>query len=117
MGTPKSGRSRTVEMSARAKRALLNWRAICGHLGDGPVFGLDQRECRRAWRQLIREAEIPSDDGREPKATDLRDSYASHLLTMGIPIAYISRQLGHAGPSVTEQRYARWVGGAGGSGG
>ncbi len=26
------------------------------------------------------------------------------------PIGYISRQLGHAGTSVTEQRHARWVG-------
>jgi hypothetical protein len=47
---------------------------------------------------------------REPKPKDLRDSQASHLLTLGIPIGYISRQLGHAGTSVTEQRYARWVG-------
>ncbi len=47
---------------------------------------------------------------REPKPKDLRDSYASHLITLGIPIGYISRQLGHAGTSVTQQPYARWVG-------
>jgi integrase len=37
---------------------------------------------------------------------DLRDTYASHLLTRGIPIQFVSRQLGHGGVSVTEQHYA-----------
>jgi integrase len=113
LGTTKSGRSRTVELSARAGKALRDWRSVCGTLGrDGAVFDLGDANYRRAWRQLFKAAEIPSRNGREPKPKDLRDSYASHLLTLGIPIGYISRQLGHAGTSVTEQRYARWVGDA-----
>ena len=42
---------------------------------------------------------------------DLRDTFASHLLTMGINPAYVSRQLGHSDWSVTAKHYARWTGG------
>ena len=41
---------------------------------------------------------------------DLRDTYASRLLTAGVPIQYLSRQLGHAGIAVTQAHYARWLG-------
>jgi hypothetical protein len=44
---------------------------------------------------------------------DLRDTFASHLLTRGISPAYVSRQLGHADWSVTARHYARWCGGDG----
>ena len=43
---------------------------------------------------------------------DLRDTYASQLLTAGVPLGLISVQLGHANVGVTAQHYARWVGGA-----
>ena len=41
---------------------------------------------------------------------DLRDSFASHLLTAGVQLGYISRQLGHADVGVTARHYARWCG-------
>jgi len=44
---------------------------------------------------------------------ELRDTYASHLLTQGIPIQFVSRQLGHGGVSVTEQHYAKYLGAGG----
>jgi len=44
---------------------------------------------------------------RQPK--DLRDSYASHLLTAGIRLGYISEQLGHKDEIVTAQRYAKEI--------
>lgn len=37
--------------------------------------------------------------------------YASWLLTAGIPLLYVSRQLGHAGIAATSRHYARWAGG------
>jgi hypothetical protein len=43
-------------------------------------------------------------------AQDLRDTYASYLLTRGIPLQSVSRQLGHGGVSVTEQHYAKYLG-------
>ena len=44
---------------------------------------------------------------------DLRDSFGSWLLTLGIPIQYVSRQLGHGSIAVTETHYAEYLGGGG----
>ena len=38
---------------------------------------------------------------------------AATLLTLGIPIQFVSRQLGHGGVSVTEGHYARYLGSGG----
>jgi hypothetical protein len=46
---------------------------------------------------------------RTPK--DLRDTFASQLLTAGVQLGYASRQLGHADVSVTARHYAKWAGG------
>jgi len=43
---------------------------------------------------------------------DLRDTFASQLLTCGVSLGWISEQLGHADLEVTAKRYARWCGGA-----
>ena len=42
---------------------------------------------------------------------DLRDTFASQLLTAGVQLGYVSRQLGHADVAVTARHYARWTGG------
>jgi hypothetical protein len=42
---------------------------------------------------------------------DLRDTFASQLLTSGVSLGYVSRQLGHADVAVTAKHYARWAGG------
>jgi hypothetical protein len=41
---------------------------------------------------------------------DLRDTFASQLLTAGVQLGYVSLQLGHSTVAVTAQHYARWVG-------
>ena len=41
---------------------------------------------------------------------DLRDTYASFLLTAGVQLGYVSAQLGHADVAITAKHYARWVG-------
>jgi integrase len=46
---------------------------------------------------------------RTPK--DLRDTFASQLLTAGVQLGYVSRQLGHSDVSITARQYARWAGG------
>jgi integrase len=38
---------------------------------------------------------------------DLRDTFASHLLTRGVSIQFVSKQIGHDGVSVTEKHYAK----------
>ena len=58
-----------------------------------------------AWRRILRAADIG-----HWRLKDLRDTFASQLLTLGIPIQYIARQLGHAKIGVTEDHYAKWLG-------
>ena len=59
----------------------------------------------REWRRILKRAGIGP-----RKIKDLRDTFASHLLSQGIPLGYVSRQLGHSDVSVTARHYARWVG-------
>ena len=40
---------------------------------------------------------------------DLRDTFASQLLTSGVSLGYVSKQLGHANVAVTARHYARWT--------
>ena len=42
---------------------------------------------------------------------DLRDTFASQLLSAGVQLGYVSTQLGHADFGVTVRHYAKWVGG------
>ncbi len=41
----------------------------------------------------------------------MADTFASHLLTAGVQLGYVSMQLGHADVQVTARHYARWAGG------
>ena len=43
--------------------------------------------------------------------TDLRDTFASQLLTCGVSLGYVSAQLGHSNVSTTARHYVRWAGG------
>lgn len=104
---PKSGRSRRVAMSRRLRAALLELRrASWGPAPDSRVLaGIDPSNWRkRTWRRICERAGIGH---RAPK--DLRDSFASHLLTLGIPLGYIAKQLGHANTQITGEHYARWI--------
>lgn len=109
---PKSGRARRVQLSRRLRHALLELRAAQG--SPGP----DQRALpghragnfrNRQWRRILERAGVGS--GWVPK--DLRDTFASHLLTLGVSLAYVSRALGHSTWAVTAAHYARWTAGDG----
>lgn len=103
---PKSGRAREVGLSQRLRGAL---RAAQGQVfRPGPsveVFPrLDADNFRaREWRRICERA-----GSGHYALKDLRDSYASHLLTAGVQLAYISKQLGHADVGTTARHYATW---------
>jgi hypothetical protein len=61
----------------------------------------------RDWLRILKRAKIA-----KVAMKDLRDTFASQLLTCGVPLGYISNQLGHADIGVTSRHYARWCGGA-----
>jgi hypothetical protein len=63
---------------------------------------------RRPWRRICQRAEIG-----QRAMKDLRDTFASQLLTCGVSIGYVSSQLGHTDLQVTTRHYARWCGGEG----
>jgi integrase len=106
---PKSGRARRVQLSRRLRAALLRLRREQFEPGPEarvlPRFHAGNFRGRQ-WRRILERARLGH---WTPK--DLRDTFASHLLTRGINPAYVSRQLGHADWSVTARHYARWTGG------
>lgn len=107
---PKSGRTREVHLSRRLRAALLELREA--RLNPKPsrtvIEGVDPHNWRRrAWRRIWERAGIGR---RNPK--DLRDTFASQLLTAGVQLGYLSQQLGHADVAVTAEHYARWCGGS-----
>ncbi len=61
----------------------------------------------RTFRSLSTGASI--EVGFTPKS--LRDTYASQLLTAGVQLGYVIRQLGSSDVSVTARHYACWAGG------
>ncbi len=58
----------------------------------------------RHFDEVIRRAGLA---GHTPK--DLRDTFASWLVSLGAPVAWVSEALGHANWAVTARHYARWV--------
>ena len=45
--------------------------------------------------------------GHTPK--DLRDTYASWLVSLGAPVVWVSESLGHSNLAITARHYARWM--------
>ena len=105
---PKSGRRRRVALSGRLRDALAELYRERFEPGPEAVVlegvASDASFRMNEWRRICKRAGIGH---RAMK--DLRDTYASQLLTAGFPIAYIAKQLGHAQPSTTEMHYARWI--------
>lgn len=103
----KSGRDRRVTLSRRLRAALGEL-----YLSRDPrprqgarVFDLTEGDADNAWSRITARADLPG-----VRMKDLRDTFGSWLLTLGIPIQYVSRQLGHGGIGVTETHYAEYLG-------
>lgn len=72
---------------------------------DGRVVGREwATNIRAALRRACKRAGV---DEVRPK--DLRDTYASTLVTHGIVLKWVSLQLGHASVAVTEKHYAAYM--------
>ena len=106
-GPPKSGRAREVALSRRLRAALEQlyrerWRPA------DDVFVLDGLDpgnfYAREWRRIRDRAGLG-----DLRYKDLRSTFASQLLTAGVPLAWISRALGHSSPVVTAAHYSRWL--------
>jgi integrase len=116
--TPKTGETRTVDMSEQLVRGLRRheidrmvekvkrgWAEMppwvfCTDEGTP----LDESRVRKAYSQALRRAKLPAF-----RLYDLRHTYASLLLAQGAPITYVSSQLGHTDATTTLRWYARWI--------
>ena len=116
--TTKTGRSRRVDMSlelARALAALYKYReeqTLKNGWSEIPQYvfindrgrALDESRVRKQFARIMRQARISGH-----KLYDLRHTFATSLISRGIPITYVAAQLGHAKPTTTLQWYAHWL--------
>jgi integrase len=103
----KSGRERRVPLSRRLRAALRELHLAMGRPGPEvrALGSLDHRNFRRReWDPICRDAGLV---GHTPK--DLRDTFASWLVSLGAPLPFVQKALGHANWAVTAEHYARWV--------
>jgi integrase len=65
---------------------------------------LDHNHVAKRFKRALKDAKLPGFC-----VYDLRHTFASQLLALGAPISYVAEQLGHARPTTTLARYARWI--------
>jgi integrase len=119
IGTTKTDGVRIVDMSSELRAALTalykkrEAQTLARGWGEVPelVFvttargrPLDLGVLRKRFAKIMKLAGISGH-----RLYDLRHSVATHLLAAGVPLTYVSHQLGHARPSTTLQWYARWL--------
>lgn len=116
-GTPKSGKSRRVDMSDRLKEVLEQHRKIvaaealkAGEEMPALVFTSDELtpydgvNVRKSFEAALRKAGL-----RKIRFHDLRHSYASWLIANKESIAYVRDQLGHHSIQITVDLYGHLV--------
>lgn len=125
--TPKSHKSRYVDMSNQLKQTLLAHRVYlfqkfggklpecqfqgCGIQlvfpnGDGKPMDADNLRCR-VFHKIIEKADLP-----KFRIHDIRHTFASLLLSQGEPLNYVKEQLGHASIQTTVDVYGHVVPGS-----
>ena len=89
-GPTKSGRARKVALSFRLRAVLELLHQRQEHAdAEAPVLSSSFR--RRAWERIVTRAAVG-----HRRFKDLRDTFASALVSAGVPLAWVSKQLGHA---------------------
>ena len=115
--TPKNHQRRRVDLSPQLRAELRRWRRQQhatwlerGRSRPAWVFpsstgtSLDESKARKAFNQILDKAELHR---RGPH--QMRHTFASLLLQAGVPITYVSQQLGHRDASITLRVYAHWL--------
>ena len=92
----KTLREREVPISARLKKALSKRK------GEPDADVLEEKETKRAWATACRIAGV-----KGLQLRDLRATFGTRLIEMGMPIAEVGKILGHANIQTTFRHYAR----------
>jgi integrase len=117
--TPKSNHGRDVDLSdqcvavlrrlevgRKAETLRRGWREAPSWVFCSTTGGLlDAHNVRRAFRRVLKAAGLPLHF--TPHC--LRHTYASLLLTAGVSMYYVQRQLGHASIQLTCDTYGKWL--------
>lgn len=107
LGTPKSSKTRYVDMSDELARVLKQWRLACPCSELNLVFPNSEGKYQSA-DNMIKRRFIPSLNRAGIdliRFHDLRHTYASLLLANGAPMKYVQTQLGHASITMTMDLY------------
>jgi integrase len=119
VGTPKSGKSRTVDMSRELAAVLRdcqrqrNVEALRRGWGDSVPWlfandagqPLSAEQVRSIFSRALKSAELPG--YLTPHC--LRHTFATLLLQDSAPITYVQAQLGHSSIQMTVDTYGRWL--------
>jgi integrase len=120
--SPKSGRSRLVDMSQQLAAALSSLQIererekLAGRWSDIPAWVFCRKAGEHAGEPLVNET-VRYQFARAMRRAgisghtlyDLRHTFASTLLAKGAPITYVAAQMGHSNPNVTLKHYAHWI--------
>lgn len=107
VGTPKTGKTRRIDMSQELAKVLREWRLACpnGKLnlvfpnGDG-CYQDANNMIKRRFKPALSRAGIDY-----LRFHDLRHTYASLLLAKNAPMKYVQHQLGHSSIKMTMDLY------------
>ncbi len=117
--TPKSGKTRRVDMSPQLAEALTVHKAKCNEkgmalgLGDAPEYVFTDKKGgfidlsnwrRRIFNKVLEKAKL-----RKIRIHDARHTYATLRISKGDNIADVSKQLGHYSVRLTMDVYYHWL--------
>ncbi len=93
-GMAKSGQTRHIPLNQTAVDAFKVWRGDALPMKSLPVFG--RHEFKKSWATVLRRANI-----QNFRFHDCRHSFASRLVTAGVPLNHVRELLGHSSLEMT----------------
>ncbi len=119
VGKTKGRQVRTVDLTTETIEVVGEWWGDSGKPGDdalvfpredGGGFQPFWRYGRGVLYPAMRRAGIPREGSTGEARTfhSFRHTYARKVLEAGIPISWLSRQLGHSSEAVTDRHYGHW---------
>ena len=117
--TPKSGKTRRVDMSPQLAETLAVYRTACKRkgvalgLGDMPEYVFTNEKGGFInpdnWRRRVFNKALEKSGIRRVRVHDLRHTYATLRLSKGDNITDVSKQLGHHSVKLTLDIYNHWL--------